>query len=100
MDQPEPKSSTRGWIIAIVVVLCCICLMVISIGGYAYYYLNNNHLFKSGLPSLPSNNDNNNLPQPTVPVARPPVASISNETLNTLEQMSFRIMIFMISHAA
>ena len=60
MDQPEPKSSTRGWIIAIVVVLCCIGLMVISIGGYAYYYLNNNHLFKSGLPSLPSNNDNNN----------------------------------------
>jgi immune inhibitor A len=84
MDQSEPKSSARGWIIAIVVVLCCIGLMVISIGGYAYYYLSNNNLFKSELPSLSSHNTT--LPQPTVPVVRTPVESISDETLNTLEQ--------------
>ncbi len=88
MDQSEPKSSTRGWIIAIVVVVCCICLIVISIGGYAYYYLNNNNAFKSGSLTLPSNNNNNNVSQePTVPVARPPVESVSNDTLNTLEQI-------------
>jgi len=84
MDHSEPKSSTRGWIIAIVVVLCCIGLMIVSIGGYAYYYLSSNNLFKSELPSLASNT--NTLPQPTVPVARTPVESISDETLNTLEQ--------------
>ncbi|MGA7192612.1 MAG: hypothetical protein WBW94_03200 [Anaerolineales bacterium] len=85
MDQPEPKSSTRGWIIAIIVVLCCICLIVISIGGYAYYYLNKNNIFESVSPSLPSNN--NVSQEPTVPVARTPVASISDETLNTLDQI-------------
>jgi len=87
MDQPKPKSSTRGWIIAIVIVLCCICLMVISMGGYAYYYLSKNNVFKSGSQSLPSNSVSNSAsPQPTVPVARTPVESISDETLNTLEQ--------------
>jgi len=85
MDQAEPKSSTRGWVIAIVVVLCCICLIVISIGGYAYYYLSNNNLFKSELPSLSSDN-NNTLPQPTVPVVRPPIGSIPDETINALKQ--------------
>src|SRR5271169_3657755 len=87
MDQLESKSSTRGWIVAIVVVLCCICLIVISLAGYAHYYLNNSNVIKSGLPSLPSNSSNNNaLPQPTVPVARPPLQSVSNETSNTLSQ--------------
>ena len=84
MDQSEPKSSTRGWIIAIVVVLCCICLIVISIGGYAYYYLKNNNISESESASQPSNNSVSQ--EPTVPVARPPVESISDETLNTLEQ--------------
>ena len=89
MDQSAPKSSARGWIIGIVVVLCCICLMIVSIGGYAYYQLNNNNVFKSGLPSLPSDNENSTtVPQPTIPVARTPVASISGETLGTLDQIA------------
>ena len=87
MNQPKSKSSMRPWIIAIVVVLCCICLMVISIGGYAYYYLGKNNIFGSGLPGQPSNSGNNNAsPQTSVPVARTPVGSVSNEALNTLDQ--------------
>jgi immune inhibitor A len=85
MAQSEPKSSTRGWIIAIVVVALCICLMVIAIGGYAYYYLKDNNLFKSGLLNqLPNNN--NVSPQPTVPVVRVPVGSIPDEAVQTLNQ--------------
>jgi len=87
MDQPESKSSTRRWIIAIVVVLCCICLLVISMGGYAYYSLRNNNIFRSGLPGQLLNSGNNNaLPQTPVPVARTPLGSVSNETLNILDQ--------------
>jgi len=84
MDQPEPKSSKRGWIIAIVVVLCCICLIVISIGGYAYYYLNNSNIFKTGLPNLPTNNVTQS--EPTVPVVRMPIGSIPDEAVKTLDQ--------------
>ncbi|HUH98221.1 MAG TPA: hypothetical protein VLZ89_12725 [Anaerolineales bacterium] len=87
MDLPESKSAVRGWIIAIVVVLCCICLMVVSIGGYAYYSLSNHRVLNPVLPSQPSNNENNNaLAQPTVPVVRTPVESVSEEALNALQQ--------------
>ncbi|HEY9151474.1 MAG TPA: hypothetical protein VIN60_01210, partial [Anaerolineales bacterium] len=87
MNQPGPKSSKRGWIIGILVVLCCIGLMIVAIGGYAFYYLSANNFFRTQAPNLSSNNDANTVSQaPTVPVSRPPVESISDETLNTLEQ--------------
>ncbi|HUI88383.1 MAG TPA: hypothetical protein VLX61_06625 [Anaerolineales bacterium] len=87
MDPLEPKSSRRGWMTAIVIVLGCIGLMVISIGGYAYYYLRHNHVFQAGSQGLPSNLGSNTAsPQPAVPVARTPAASVSQETWNTLDQ--------------
>jgi len=86
MDPSKPKSSTRGWVIAIVIVFCCISVMAISIGGYTYYYLSSHDVFRSGLQSLLTDTGDNAIPTPTVPVVRTPVEFSSGDTLSTLER--------------
>ncbi|MBI3740033.1 MAG: immune inhibitor A, partial [Chloroflexi bacterium] len=84
-QQPNAQSSNRGVIIAIVVVLCCICTIVLALGGYAYFYFKTNFPNTPGLP-LPPINNNGSTEQPPVTVTRPPVDSISTDTMDTLSK--------------
>ncbi len=81
MDQTTPKSSNRGLIIAIIVVLFCICALVLLIGGVAVYFYFNS---PSISPTLPIPSLNGGTATPSVAVTRPPVESISPDTVNTL----------------
>ncbi|HEX2696667.1 MAG TPA: hypothetical protein VHM28_03100, partial [Anaerolineales bacterium] len=80
---PEPKSSNRGVIIAIVVVLCFICTVVLALGAAFYFYLKNNPIPSQNFP-LPPVNNNGGTEQPPVIVTRPPVDSIPTDTQDSL----------------
>lgn len=87
MDNSENKSSgtSIGLIAGIVILLCCICLLALGLGGYAYYTVTRSAssgdfpLFVD--PILP----NNPVQDENLQIVRPPVDSISTETLETLE---------------
>ena len=61
------KSTTIVIVIGIVVLLCCICAIVIGVGGYAFY------------------SRDSSIPTPEPNLRRPPVESISTETIETLK---------------
>ena len=61
------KSTTIVIVIGIVVLLCCICAIVIGVGGYAFY------------------SRDSSIPTPEPNLRRPPVESISTETVETLK---------------
>ena len=61
------KSNTTAIVIGIVVLLCCICAIVIGVGGYAFY------------------SRDSSIPTPEPNLRRPPVESISTETVETLK---------------
>jgi len=74
-------SSTTAIVIGIVALVCCICVLLAGIGGYAYYTLADT-LPTSDLPVFsPDENNPTAIPEMT----RPPVDSISNETLEILQ---------------
>ncbi len=77
----ENKSSTTAIVIGIVALVCCICVMVAGIGGYAY------SVFAEAMPTtdLPVFTPDNVAPTAESEMTRPPVDSISDETLQTLE---------------
>ena len=80
MEQPKPQPSNRGAFIGIVIVLCCLCVLVLVIGGSAYYYVIHS------VNLVPPQHDNGHTEQSPVPVLRPPVDSISKNTIFTLSQ--------------
>ncbi len=80
-NEPEKRSGSTAIIIGIVVVLCCICVLVGGMGGYIYYTFN--QISSTGFPTLPS--VDNTTPTEAPEVTRPPVDSISTETLDILE---------------
>ena len=61
------KSTTIVIVVGIVVLLCCICAIVIGVGGYAFY------------------SRDSSTPTPEPNLRRPPVESISTETVETLK---------------
>ncbi len=77
----ENKSSTSAIIIGIVVLLCCICVLVVGMAGYAYYAFSQ----VSSVTDPPVFNREEVPPTAEVEVTRPPVDSVSNETLGTLQ---------------
>lgn len=81
-EPTEKKSGTSAMVIGIVVLLLCICVIVIGIGGYALY------AFSQTIPSVdtpPTVTNDDVIPTSEVEVTRPPVDSVSSETLETLE---------------
>ena len=80
-NEPEKRSGSTAIIIGIVVVLCCICVLVGGMGGYIYYTFN--QISSTGFPTLPS--VDNTTPTEAPEVTRPPVDTISTETLDILE---------------
>ena len=88
MENTEPKSSgaTTGLIVGIVVLLCCLCLLALGIGGYAFYTLSQPGT-SGDLPIFvePISPNNPDTQTEDLKLVRPPVASISAETVETLE---------------
>ncbi|MBI2333141.1 MAG: hypothetical protein HYU84_13460 [Chloroflexi bacterium] len=88
IDNYEKKSSgaTTGIIVGIVVLLCCLCLLALGIGGYAYYTVAQSG--SSGdFPVFvdPISPDEPPSQSESPEIKRPPVDSISGETVETLE---------------
>ncbi len=78
----ENKSGTTAIVIGIVALLCCICLLVAGVGGYAYYSIAGTSIISDPTVDVPSNGDS---PAVEPEVTRPPVDSVSGDTLQTLE---------------
>lgn len=77
----ENKSNTSAIVIGIVALLCCICVLVAGMVGYGLYAFSQT----SSTPTLPVSITEQAPPTAEVEVPRPPVDSISSETLETLQ---------------
>lgn len=77
----ENKSSTTAIVIGIAALVCCICVLVAGIGVYGY------SVFTKTMPTtdLPAFIPDEVIPTVEPEMTRPPVDSISDETLQTLE---------------
>jgi immune inhibitor A len=80
MIEEEKKSGSTAIVIGIVALLLCICTIVLGLGGYGLY------AFRQASPSdAPTLNSDDVTPSSEVEVTRPPVDSISTDTLSTLQ---------------
>src|SRR5258706_7384801 len=77
----ENNSRTSVFVIGIVILLACLCLLLVGLGGYLYYTSGQS---SPGIdfPTFPSNNGT---ATPAPELTRPPLDSISSETLETLK---------------
>lgn len=82
-SENNSSSSTIGIFVGVVLLLGCFCLLLLGVGGYAFYTLSGfTPSQDSPVFADPFNPD---VPQDEGEIIRPPVESISNETLETLE---------------
>jgi immune inhibitor A len=81
MIEEEKKSGSTAIVIGIVVLLLCICAIVLGLGGYGFY------AFSQVSPAVdtPTFTSDDATPAGEVEVTRPPVDSISTDTLSTLQ---------------
>jgi immune inhibitor A len=81
-EPTEKKSGVSAIVIGIVVLLCCICVLVAGLGGYAFY------AFKQASPAtdIPIPPVDSSTPTTAPEVTRPPVGSISTDTIQMLNQ--------------
>jgi immune inhibitor A len=77
----EKNTNLPAIVIGIVVLLCCICVLVGGMLWYGYFTLAQ----VSPLTDSPMSSTNGGTPTPEPQVTRPPVDSISNGTLETLQ---------------
>lgn len=79
MDQPENKSgsTTLGIVIGVLALLCCVCVIAAGAAGYYFYTA-----IPSEITDLPIFTEEPNV-QPEI--TRPPVDSVSNETIIALQ---------------
>jgi hypothetical protein len=77
----QNKSNQTALVIGIVALLACLCLLIAGLAGYGFYAFTRSFPITE-LP-LPPMDDNTPTPEPVV--TRPPVDSISGETLEILE---------------
>jgi immune inhibitor A len=80
MIEEEKKSGSTAIVIGIVVLLLCICLIVLGLGGYGFYVMNQS-ISGVDFPGFPTEDT---VPTDEVEVTRPPVDSISTDTLEAL----------------
>ncbi len=74
-------NNTSLLVIGIVVVLCCICMVAIPLAGYYYLQTTGTEIFPTDT-LIPSTDE---APTSVPEIDRPPVDSISGDTLETLE---------------
>ncbi len=77
----ENKSCATAVVIGVVALSLCTCVLVAGIAGYGYY------TFKQAVPisSFPEISPNNDMPTTEPEIIRPPVDSVSSETLKKLQ---------------
>ena len=84
MDNTENRSGIAGIVIGIVVLLCCICILALGLGGYILYTLNPADI--TDIPTFVTPySPQSDTPIEEPEISRPPVDSISGDTLTTLE---------------
>ena len=83
-NQPEKKSNSTVLVIGIIVLLCCLCVLVAGMAGYAYYMMNPSSSVSDPF-SDPFFTENPVETEPAPEITRPPVESVSDETLKTLQ---------------
>lgn len=86
MDSTENNSTgTTGIIVGSVLLFGCLCLLLVGIGGYAFYTFSQNipakelPVFADPIEPVPG------APDEEAKIVRPPVDSITGETIETLE---------------
>lgn len=84
-NENASNGTTKGLIIGIVVVLACICLIVLGMGGYAFYIFSQSSSFGESPVFVEPVSPNNPVEEEEPQIQRPPTDSISNETIETLE---------------
>ena len=82
-NEPEKKSGLSAIVIGIVVVLCCICVLGAGMVGYGYYAFTQIPTSDLPIPGFPPVDGSAPTTEPEV--SRPPVDTISSETLELLE---------------
>lgn len=80
-NEAEKKSGGSVMVIGIVVLLCCICLLVTGLAAYAYYEFDQAPPITEN-PIFPAENGS---PTSGPEITRPPLDSVSRETLEILE---------------
>jgi hypothetical protein len=78
----ENPSNTTALVIGIAALLCCICALAAGMAGYAFYVLRPAEVVETFDPIPPQNADPGVTPQG---INRPPVETISTETLEILQ---------------
>ncbi|HCK67231.1 MAG TPA: hypothetical protein DHW49_13290 [Anaerolineae bacterium] len=80
MDNPSNRSgsTTTGIIIGILALLCCVCVIALGAAGYWFY-----SIFPSEITDIPVFTETEPAVQPEL--TRPPVETITSETLDTLK---------------
>jgi immune inhibitor A len=80
MDNPSNRSgsTTTGIIIGILALLCCVCVIALGVAGYWFYTL-----APSEVTDIPVFTETEPTIQPEL--TRPPIETITNETLETLQ---------------
>ena len=82
-NNPNTSSSVPKIVGAIVVILvCCACVVILAAGGLLYYGYSN--VPALDLTSIPPVFDETNTPLPPVELTRPPIDSVSSDTLQAL----------------
>lgn len=77
----ENKSGTTVIVIGIVALLCCLCVLLAGMAGVGYYALKQGSPISDFLGIYP----NKDTPMAEPEIIRPPVNSVSNETLEKLQ---------------
>src|SRR5512135_324728 len=83
MGPTNPRATNRVVIIGIVAVICCLGVLLLGAGGAIYYFFRSN---ANPLTDIPKSTGSTATPEPTVPVIRPSVDSISKDTEAALQQ--------------
>jgi immune inhibitor A len=84
-EKSSTGSATTGLIVGIVVLLCCLCMLALGIGGYAYFTLSQFDPSGNAPVFIDPFQPNDPVNEEGAGLSRPPVDSISGETLATLE---------------
>jgi immune inhibitor A len=84
-EKSSTGSAATGLIVGIVVLLCCLCMLALGIGGYAYFTLSQFDPSGNAPVFIDPFQPNDPVNEEGAGLSRPPVDSISGETLATLE---------------
>src|SRR5690348_12313621 len=85
MEENKPNNNGTSMLIAgIVIVLCCICVIVAGLGGYLFYGFST--IAGTDVFAVTPVGDDTPVPGDTSDLFRPPLDTISAETIQALDE--------------